>query len=86
MELSISTQFPVVVVVLFPTVVLCELPEFSLLHVIHTISGAHTASYTISMGGGFLPGGKAASGVKLASHLLLVPKSRKMWIYTTTPP
>jgi hypothetical protein len=41
---------------------------------IQTGSGAHPAS--CSMGTGFFPGGEAAVGVMLTSHLQLVPRLR----------
>jgi hypothetical protein len=50
--------------------------EFSLLHVFQIGSGVHPTSYTIDTGSSFL-GGKAAGGVKLTTHLQLLPRSRK---------
>jgi hypothetical protein len=58
--------------------------KFSLLHIVQTGSGAHSASYPMGIGGSF-------SGIKRhwreADHS--PPASaevKKMWIYTSTPP
>jgi hypothetical protein len=49
--------------------------EFSLLHVVQTGSGAHSL---LSNGyRGIFPRGKSDRGVKLTTHLHLVPRSRK---------
>jgi hypothetical protein len=58
--------------------------EFSPLHDVHTDSGVQPASYSMGTRGSF-PGVKWP-GVKLTTHLLLVPREEKMWIYTSTPP
>jgi hypothetical protein len=34
---------------------------------------------------GSFPGGKEAGGVKLTTHLHLVPRSKNAWSYTSTP-
>jgi hypothetical protein len=47
--------------------------NFSLHHRVQNGSGAHPASYPMSTKGSFT-GGKAAGGVKLTTHLHLVPK------------
>jgi hypothetical protein len=36
--------------------------------------------------GGSFPGGKAAGGVKLTTHLYLMSRSKNAWSYTSTPP
>jgi hypothetical protein len=48
--------------------------EFSLLHVVQTGSGAHPASHPMGMGGSF-SGGPSSQGVKLTTHIKLVPRS-----------
>jgi hypothetical protein len=50
--------------------------NFSLHHRVQNGSGAHPASYP--MGGSF-------PGVKLSTHLHLVPRSKNEWSYTSTP-
>jgi hypothetical protein len=35
---------------------------------------------------GLFPWGKSGRGVKLATHLHLVPRSKNEWSYTSTPP
>jgi hypothetical protein len=50
--------------------------DFSMLHRVQTGSGAHPASCTVGTGGSF-PRGKATGGLKLTTHLQLVPRSRK---------
>jgi hypothetical protein len=49
--------------------------NFSLHHRVQTGSGAHPASYPVGTRG-FSPGSKAAGGVKLITHLHLMPRSR----------
>jgi len=46
--------------------------------------GAHSSSYPMGMRGSF-PGGKAAGGVKLTTHLKLVLSSKNPRSYTSTP-
>jgi hypothetical protein len=52
----------------------------SLLHSVQTGSGTHPGSYPIGIGIPS-PEDKAAGGVKLTTHLHLVPRSRKMELY-----
>jgi hypothetical protein len=59
--------------------------NFSLHHRVHNDSGAHSASYPMGTRGSF-PGGKAAGGVKLTTHLHLAPRSKNDWSYTSTHP
>jgi hypothetical protein len=59
--------------------------NFSLHHRIHNGSGAHPTSCPMGTRGSF-PGGKAAGGVKLTTHLYLEPRSKNAWSYTSTPP
>jgi hypothetical protein len=47
-------------------------------------SGAHPASYPMGTRGSF-PRGKSGRGVKLTTHLHLVPRSKNAWSYTSTP-
>jgi hypothetical protein len=47
--------------------------RFSLLHSVQGASRGHPASYPMGIGGS-LPGGKAVGGVKLTTHLHLVPR------------
>jgi hypothetical protein len=54
-------------------------------HRVQTGSGAHPASYPNGTSGS-LPGGKAAWGLKLTSHLHVVPRSKNEWSYISTPP
>jgi hypothetical protein len=61
-----------------------EAVNFSLQHRVQTGCGAHPASYTVGIGSSF-PGGKASGGVKLTTHLHLVPRSKNASIYTSTP-
>jgi hypothetical protein len=56
--------------------------NFSLRHHVQTGSGAHPASHPMGVGGSFT-GGKRP-GVKLTSHLHLVPSSKNAWSYTST--
>jgi hypothetical protein len=57
--------------------------NFSLRHNAHTGSGAHPASYLMGTRGTSL--GVKRSGVKLTSHLHLVPRSKNVWSYIYTP-
>jgi hypothetical protein len=59
--------------------------NFSLHHRFQNGSGAHPPSYPMGTEGSF-PGVKAARGVKLITHLHLVPRSKNEWSYTFTPP
>jgi hypothetical protein len=52
--------------------------EFSLLHVVHTGSGAHLASCTVGTGGSS-SGGKAEHSPQTTAEV------KKMWIYTSIP-
>jgi hypothetical protein len=52
--------------------------NFSLHYRVHNGSGAHSASYPMGTRGCF-PGVKGA-------HLHLVPRSKNVWRYTSTPP
>jgi hypothetical protein len=61
-----------------------EAGNFSLLHRIHTGSGAHSASYPMGTGGSF-PGDKSAEGVKLTTYFHLEPRSKNAWRYTFKP-
>jgi hypothetical protein len=47
-------------------------------------SGAHPASYPMGTRSSF-PGGKAVWGVKLTTHLHLVPRWKNEWSYTSIP-
>jgi hypothetical protein len=58
--------------------------DFSRLHSVLIGSGAHPASYTMRTGG-FAPGDKAVRGVKLTTHLHLVPRSRLVELYLHSP-
>jgi hypothetical protein len=49
--------------------------NFSLHHRVQNGTGAHPASYPMGTRGSF-PGGKSSRGVKLTTHLHLVPKSK----------
>jgi hypothetical protein len=49
--------------------------KFTFLYIVQTGSGAHPTSYPMGTGG-FFSGSKAARGVKLTTHLQLVPRSR----------
>jgi hypothetical protein len=59
--------------------------NFSLHHHIQNSSGAHPASYPMGTRDSF-PRGKSGRGVKLTTHLPLVPRSKNEWSYTSTPP
>jgi hypothetical protein len=59
--------------------------NFSHRHHIKTGSGAHSASYPMGTGGSF-PVGKVLEGVKLTTHLQLVPRSKSAWGYSFTTP
>jgi hypothetical protein len=48
-------------------------------------SGAHPASCQLDYRASF-PGGKAAGGMKLTTHLNLMPRSKNEWSYTSPPP
>jgi hypothetical protein len=50
------------------------------LHSPQTGSGPHPASYPMGTGGGFT-GGRYSGGVKLTTHLQLVPRSRMVELY-----
>jgi hypothetical protein len=56
----------------------------SLHHRVQTGSGAHPASYPMGTGGSFP--GINGRGLKLTTHLHLVPRSKEEWSYTSTPP
>jgi hypothetical protein len=58
--------------------------NFSLHHRVQTGSGSHPASYTVSRRG-YFSGGKSGQGVKLATHLYLMPRSKNAWSYTSIP-
>jgi hypothetical protein len=51
-------------------------PEFSLLQIVQTGSEVHPTSYPMGTGDSF-PSGKSGRGIKLTTHLQLVPGSRK---------
>jgi hypothetical protein len=59
--------------------------NFSHHHRVQNGSGAHPASYPMGTRGSFL-GGKSGRSVKLTTHLRLVPRSKNVWNYTSTPP
>jgi hypothetical protein len=59
--------------------------NFSLHHRVQNDTEAHPASYPMGTMT-FFPGGKSGRGVKLTTHLLLVPRSKNAWSYTSTPP
>jgi hypothetical protein len=59
--------------------------NFSLHHRVQNGSGAHPASYPMGTRVSF-PGGKSGRGVKLTTHLHLVPRSKIEWSYNSTPP
>jgi hypothetical protein len=59
--------------------------KFSLHHRVQNGSGALLASYPMGTRDSF-PEGEAARGVKLTTHLHLVPRLKNEWIYTSTPP
>jgi hypothetical protein len=46
--------------------------------------GAHPASYPMGTAS-FFPGGKVTGGVKLTTHLHVVPRPRKVELYLHTP-
>jgi hypothetical protein len=60
--------------------------SISLAHVIdgREFRNSHPASYAMGTGALFL--GKSGRGMKLTTQFQLVSRSRKMWIYTFTPP
>jgi hypothetical protein len=51
---------------------------------VQTDSGAHTASYPMGTGGSF-PKGKSGRGLKLTTHLRLVPRSKNMELQLHSP-
>jgi hypothetical protein len=53
--------------------------NFSLHHRVQNDSGTHLACYPMGTRGSFL-------GVKLTTHLHLVPRSKSEWSYTSVPP
>jgi hypothetical protein len=57
--------------------------NLTLHHRIQNGSGAHPASYPVGIRGSFP--GKSFRCVKLTTHLLLVPRSKNAWSYTSTP-
>jgi hypothetical protein len=57
--------------------------NFSLRHPVQNGTGDHSTSYPMGTRGSF-PGGKATEGVKLPTHLHLVPKSKNAWSYPST--
>jgi hypothetical protein len=57
--------------------------NFSLYHRVQNGSGAHPASYPVGIRGSFL-GVKRPGREAVHSHL--VPRSKKEWGYTSTPP
>jgi hypothetical protein len=59
--------------------------NFSIHHRVQNGFGAQPASYPIVIRGSF-PGGKVAGGVKMITHLHLVPTSKNECSYTSTPP
>jgi hypothetical protein len=58
--------------------------DMSLLHSFQTGSEAYPASYTMGTGDSF-PGVKAPGGMKLTSHLNLVPRSRTVELCLHSP-
>jgi hypothetical protein len=58
--------------------------NFSLLHYVQSGSGAHPASIQWVLGA--LSLGESGWGVRLTTHHLLMPRSRNVWRYTSTPP
>jgi hypothetical protein len=61
-----------------------EAGNFSFHHSVQNGSGAHPASYSMHTRVSF-PGGKSGWGVKLTTHIHLVPRSKNAWSYTSTP-
>jgi hypothetical protein len=55
-------------------------------HHMQNSSGDHPASYPMSTRGSFPGGGGTNQGVKLTTHLLLVPRSKNEWSYTSILP
>jgi hypothetical protein len=62
-----------------------EAKDFSSSHCVQTGSGAHPASCTMGTGGP-LPRVKRGLGVTLTTHPHLVPRSRMIRSYTSSPP
>jgi hypothetical protein len=61
------------------------MPQYSVtLHSVQTSSEAHPASYQKGAGGSFFKI-KAAEGVKLTTHLYLVPRSKMVELYLHSP-
>jgi hypothetical protein len=58
--------------------------NFSLHHRVQNGSVAHPASYTMDVPGA-LSLGYSGRGVKLTTHLHLVPRSKNEWSYTSIP-
>jgi hypothetical protein len=58
--------------------------NFSPHHRGQTGSGSHRVSYPMVIRDSF-PGGKAVGVVKLTTHLHLVPRSKNVWRYNSTP-
>jgi hypothetical protein len=54
-------------------------------HRVQNCSGFLPTSYPMGTRGSF-PGSKEARGVKLTTHLHLVPRSKNEWSYTSIPP
>jgi hypothetical protein len=57
--------------------------DFFLFHSVQTDSGADPASYPMDTG--VSPLGQSGRGVKLTTHLHLVPRSRKVELYLHSP-
>jgi hypothetical protein len=58
--------------------------DFFLLHIVQTVSEAHPASYPMGYLGLF-PWGQSGRGVKLSTHLHLVPRSRMVELNLHSP-
>jgi hypothetical protein len=58
--------------------------QFSLRHSVQTLSGIHPVFYPMGTGDSS-PVCRAAGGVKLTTHLHLVPRSRMMELYLHFP-
>jgi hypothetical protein len=58
--------------------------NFFLHHRVQTGFGSHPASYAMGTRG-YFPGGENGRGVKLTTHSYLVPMSKNVWSYTSTP-
>jgi hypothetical protein len=59
--------------------------NFSLHHRVQNGSEDHPASYPMGTRGSS-PEGKVGRVVKLTTHLILVPRSKNAWSYTSIPP